>query len=122
MARPKISCVSVHADTLLPALLTCPICGAQAETRAEMDANHDDGTCILITYEEYAYAITWDEHTVKTTLPNVTVRIGQTLHNGQTSGRLERFAVVTLTETGLRITYAWSTIAHSLNTGNPLTI
>ena len=64
----------------------------------------------------------WTENSVRAALPDVQVRIGKRTYPAQVSGRLHRFAWVTIRETGARFEYAWATIANALNNDRPLTV
>jgi hypothetical protein len=65
----------------------------------------------------------WTGADVKNYLPDVRVKVdGRVIDNCQVCGRLNKFATVFVkgSKGFYRVEYAWETIAHSINTGNPL--
>lgn len=71
----------------------------------------------------------WTVEQVKRELPGVTVKIGKNLVPGRLSGRLNRFATVTVTNTVMGGQtpwrdwhFAWETIVHCLNSDEALLV
>lgn len=73
----------------------------------------------------------WDVEKVKAELPNVKVKIGNQIHTGRVSGRLNKFATVSVTNLGTLhaksrvfadFQVAWPTIVHALNNDRPLIV
>lgn len=73
---------------------------------------------------------TWTEDRVRAELPNVLVKIGKIVHQGRTSGRLNSYCTVSVTNSvilpGSPIDkhwhFAWSTVANCLNKQKPLRV
>lgn len=68
---------------------------------------------------------------VKRELPNVKVRIGRKVATGRVSGRLNKFATVSVTNEGtlhrntpiwMDWQFSWEAIAHAVTTGEPLNV
>jgi hypothetical protein len=81
--------------------------------------------------EQLAAAEQWTVAQVKAKLPAVRVRVGKrNIVDARLSGRLNQFATVSITNNFPRsgvplfadYQFAWETIAHSLNTGQPLSL
>lgn len=74
----------------------------------------------------------WTVDRVKQELPLVNVKLGKNIVTGRVSGRLNKFATVScgfsqfksiqLGNGWIDYSFAWETIVHSLNTGNPLKV
>ncbi len=70
----------------------------------------------------------WTVKRVKEELPTVKIKIGGVVSDGRVSGRLNKFATVSVTNdkprSGVPLFYdaqfAWETIANCLNSGNTL--
>lgn len=58
----------------------------------------------------------------KENLPDVKVKIGESVFDAKLTGRLNKFATVYLKGSTTPYEFSWNTIVNSLNTGKPLLI
>jgi hypothetical protein len=68
-----------------------------------------------ITYEP------WSAETVRQDLPDVKVKLDGRILDCRTCGRLNEFATVFVHGYAMQWQFSWHAIAHSLNSGRPLT-
>ena len=62
----------------------------------------------------------WTEDTVKGVLPDIQVKMNGKTYLGSVSGRLEKFAQVTVK--GGTFEFSWAALVRSLNTNTPLLV